>query len=108
MRYLLLLCIFLTSACSSDLNVNGGYGEGIITLSKTESIIVAQVTSFPSKNDAYFLKKITKYANNLCPSDYEINLRQDIVPVIAYECRSGNCGEFLDKSFVYEIKCPNK
>jgi hypothetical protein len=109
MRYLLVLCVFLTSGCSTNLNViqKGAFGEGIVILSKTDEIIVAQVISFPSKNDEFFLKKINKYASNQCLSNYEINQSKDIFPIIVYECRSGGCGEFPEKSFVYEIKCPN-
>ena len=109
MRLLLPFLIFVVSGCSTSLSIidSEDYGEGIEILSKTDNLIVAKVVSYPTRSYQFFLNEINKYASNQCASNYEISISENIIPVIAYECRAGGCGEFPDKAYVYEIKCPN-
>jgi hypothetical protein len=110
MRLLLTFVFFVLWGCSSNLSVidKATSGEGIVILSHIEDKVVVQITSYTSRNYQFFLNEIEKYANKQCDNNYEIYQSKDIIPIIAYECRSGGCDEFPEQSFVFEIKCPNK
>ncbi|SUI52585.1 Uncharacterised protein [Shewanella baltica] len=110
MRLLAIFLIIATVGCSSSLKVIDGTesGEGIVIMSQNGEMILAQVISYPSRSYSFYLKEINKFSGNYCGSNYEVTLRDDMIVVISYECRSGGCGESPNQAYVFEIKCPNK
>lgn len=110
MRFLTIFLIVAIAGCSSSLKVidDADSGEGIVIMSRNAEIISAKVVSYPSRSYSFYLEEINKFSGKYCGSNYEVTLRDDMIVVISYECRSGGCGETPNQAYVFEITCPNK
>lgn len=109
-KVVMMILISITSiSCSSHLKIidKDSVGEGIIVLDNSANQMLAKVISFPSQDYSLFVDKVNKFAVKHCGSGYRVKLSEDVIPIVAYECRSGGCGERPDQAYVFEIDCPN-
>lgn len=110
MKNILFFSFLLASGCTTSLKVlnNEMDVEGITVLDQSKDLMVVQVASHNERDSAFFKDKVELFSNRVCEGKKIISVNNEIIPIIAHECRSGGCRKSADKAVVFNVSCSNK